>query len=456
MANPKRYLQTGTAPSPQTGGATQLATLTAPVEVAGVTAPVAGQVLQASSPTNALWATPAAAGIVDDPTVRVATFTAAVNTRYFIDSTVAYFDIFFPPAPAQGDVVAFVGIGIGTGFRGFNPNPHSIRQSWNGNLYAVGWGFRVAGLDVAFRFTGTIWEGFLASLSQTLLKGYGASRNIFVGDSSNRPNVLQLPTSDGIPGRVENSEIQELRPYNVGHNLYSDSFTTSNTDTGSQAAWMSSVAGYRAPFIVWEGSADLIVRGMDTSSASDNFRQDKLILNNTAEPGANTFKNIVWSMDDTGAINVYRVRHSGSVPSTGFSEYIQAPGEAVVLRYGWGNRWWLSALPPSGRVDRKLATTSVTPAIIHTFTTRTNSRVIAYKVQVQARKTVGTTVGDSALFDITVLCERSSAGTVVVKDVVFINGPYKDAGAAAWDVTFTISGSDIRMNVVGDAVDTIQ
>lgn len=453
---PKRYLQKGTSPSPQSGGAAELATATAPVNIYLATAPVAGQVLQAFSPTSALWATPVSGGVVDDPTVRTGSFIATVNTRYFLSTSSGYFDVYFPASPAQGDIVAFVGVGTGTSFMAFQTNPHSIRQSWNGNLYAFGWGFRAAGLDVAFRFTGSVWEGFLSTASQLLLKGYGATRNIFVGDNFNRPDVLQLPNGDGIPGRVESGEIQELRPYNVGHNLYSDSFTTSNTDTGSQAAWMSSVAGYRAPFIAWEGSADLIVRGMDAASASDNFRQDKLILNNTAELGANTFKNIVWSMEDTGAINVYRVRHSGSVPSTGFSEYIQAPGEAVVLRYGWGGRWWLSALPPSGRVDRKLATTSVTPAIIHTYTTRTNSRVISYKVQVQARKTVGTTVGDSALFDIAVLCERSSAGTVVVKDVAFVNGPYKDAGAVGWDVTFTISGSDIQMNVVGDALDTIQ
>lgn len=53
-----RYVQTGTTSSPETGGVTELATSTNPVDVSSSTAPTVGQVLTATSPTTAAWQTP--------------------------------------------------------------------------------------------------------------------------------------------------------------------------------------------------------------------------------------------------------------------------------------------------------------------------------------------------------------------------------------------------------------
>jgi len=462
-----RYNQFATSPSPAAGGTTALATNASPVNVSTTAQPNVGNVLTATSGTDADWAAPS--GLSHDPTVRSASFTAQVGKIHVVSATLT---VTMPAGPVDGDIVGVQAINNGSPDISFSAGGTSFFTAYQS---ATAMYFRGRNLSLLWRYSsifsgwveiGGSWSsllgGSLGPVANTFLATDASANSVrispgsdtLIGRSGSNPLApLSLLNGDSVLGRVEGGQLQELRPYNVGHNLYSDSFTTSNTDTGSQAAWMSSVAGYRAPFIAWEGSADLIVRGMDAASASDNFRQDKLILNNTAELGANTFKNIVWSMEDTGAINVYRVRHSGSVPSTGFSEYIQAPGEAVVLRYGWGGRWWLSALPPSGRIDRKLATTSATPAIIHTFTTRTNSRVISYKVQVEALETVGTP-GRAALYDIAALFHRDGAGTVVQKGATAFLATIEDN--AAWDVTFTISGTTIQMKVTGDGTDTVQ
>jgi hypothetical protein len=280
-------------------------------------------------------------------------------------------------------------------------------------------------------------------------------------DGSGYANRVALANGDSVLGRVESGSIQELRPYQQAHNLYANLgslFVTPSFDVGVQVGWRFSTSGLRAHTIEWKGATDLIVQGLYGAGSSPDFRHDRVIYNNTGLNGTGTYRNIIWKNEDTAAQPTLRIRHDAPAPSTDFADYVQGPGTAVLLRYVmmFDNRWVLTPIVPSGAINRGVQTTSVTPTIIHAYTTQTNSRVISYKVQVQARKTVGTTVGDSALFDITVLCERDSVGTVVVKDAVFINGPYKDAGAAAWDVTFTISGSDIQMNVVGDAVDTIQ
>jgi hypothetical protein len=56
----------------------------------------------------------------------------------------------------------------------------------------------------------------------------------------------------------------------------------------------------------------------------------------------------------------------------------------------------------------------------------------------------------------TALSYRNGGGTVTSKDVMFTNGPFKDAGAAAWDVTINISGSNIEVQVTGEALHDIE
>jgi len=452
----RRYLQTGTAPSPAAGGAAELASLGGPVNVGSAAAPTIGQLMTATGGSAANWANPPAAGFTDDPVVKTAGFTAAPNTRYGLASNFGNYAVFLPPAPAVGTIVAFQGVNFGGGYVTFNGNGFNIVPFGGLNYWGIAATrlYTILELDVAFRFENGYWQSVSASLS-SLFSG-GQTNLVPICDANSNVGFVQMSNGDISLGRVESSVIQALRPWNVAHNLFVAA-STADTNTGSQTAWLGSLAALRNHAVYWQGTSDVIVRGLSASLASADFRHDKWILNNTGADGNQTYKNIIWKAEDTAATASNRIRHSSAKPSTDFSDYVQAPGEAVQLRYLEDHqRWFVISQPPSGRIDRKEVTTSVTPTIIHAYTTQTNSRVISYKVQVQARKTVGTTVGDSALFDVTALFERSSAGTVVSKDVAFVNGPYKDAGAAAWDVTFTISGSDIRMNVVGDAVDTIQ
>jgi len=55
----RRFNQVATSPSPAAGGTTELATNTSPVNVGSTAAPVVGQVLTATSATDADWAAPA-------------------------------------------------------------------------------------------------------------------------------------------------------------------------------------------------------------------------------------------------------------------------------------------------------------------------------------------------------------------------------------------------------------
>ena len=454
----RRYLQTGPSASPAFGGVTSLAIVPANVNlpIEGYPAPTVGQVFSINGGGNAEFLPPPASGIVDDPTVRTSNFTAVAGTRYFINSA-STVQVNMPIGPADGDIVAVCGVGASIGTTNIVGNGNNFQLAGTtGSAFLFG----TRNLDLAFRFSTATgrWESIDTSVSSLL---YSTVTNAVVGtDSSGYATRIQLPNGDSVLGRVESSAIQELRPYHQAHNLYANagSFVITDFSVGVQVGWLFSTTGLRAHTVEWKGASDLIVQGLNAGYSSADFRHDKVIYNNTGLNGTGTYRNIIWKNEDTAAQPSLRIRHDAPAPSTDFADYVQGPGTAVLLRYvlTFDNRWVLTPIVPSGAINRGVQTTSVTPTIIHAYTTQTNDRVISYKVQVQARKTVGTTVGDSALFDITVLCERDSFGTVVVKDVVFINGPYKDAGAAGWDVTFTISGSDIQMNVVGDAVDTIQ
>jgi len=292
---------------------------------------------------------------------------------------------------------------------------------------------------------------------------YSGPNHAVVGsDSSGFPTRVQLSNGDSVLGRVEGSSIQELRPWMVAHNLYQGSGTPGtlfDTATGLQNPWLAFAQWPRCHSVRWQGAADVIVQGLytDFSVVSPEFRQDKLIINDTGSLGSGTFRNIVWKKEDTAAGTSYRIWFESAVTSTDFAEYVQPPGTSVLLR--WHpllGRWLITPMVPSGRIDRGVATVNTAaPTTIHTHQTNLNNRLIVYKVQVWGLQTAGAATGDSALFDITAMFRRDGAGVVTEKDITFVNGPYKDAGAAAWDVTFVIvMGLTIEMRVTGEAVDT--
>jgi len=457
-ASPKRYLQTGAAPSPAAGGAAQLATATAPVTVYLATAPVAGQVLQAFSPTSALWATPAAAGIVDDPVVKTAGFTAAPNTRYGLASNFGSYTVVLPAAPAVGTIVAFQGVNFGL------PAPAYVTFNGNGfNIVPLGglnyWGiaatrlYSIKELDVAFRFENGYWQSVSASLS-SLFSG-GQTNLVPICDANSDVGFAQMSAGDGVLGRVESGSIQSLRPYHLAHNLYADgTFSITDTTFGAIGGWLPGLAAQRANTVHWEGASDLIVRGVYSDQTSPDFRQDKVIVNNTGLNGTGTYRNIIWKNNDTGGSFVWRVVHAAPATSTDFSEYVQGPGETVVLRYNVNvSKWLITAILPSGRVDRGVTTTDAVATIIHAHQTNLANRVIAYKVQVEALETAGTP-GRAALYDIAALFHRDGAGLIVQKGATAFMATIEDN--AAWDVTFTPVGTTIEMKVTGDGTDTVR
>ena len=461
----RRYLQTGTAPSPAAGGASELASLGGPVNVGSAAAPTIGQLMTATGGSAANWANPPASGVVDDPTVRTSNFTAVAFTRYFINSN-STVTVFMPAMPADGDIVAVCGIGNSIGSTTINGNGANFQLA---NTITSPLSFGTRNLDLAFRYTTATgqWESIDTSVSSLLSYGAPLSNTVVGSDGAGYAARVQLSNGDSVPGRVQNFEIQELRPWMQAHNLfgnYSDN-SVYDTQTGTVAQWTpgSATPWYRAMLVQWDGAADLVVRSLKASPTSSDFRQDKILWNSTTNRVL-TLNHIDSGAPLGGSESLYITGASGFAADSGY-KYRVAPGEFVRLVWNPNQSAWLVLAPVRNgglTVDAKVQTTAVAPTLLHTYTTSatvsptSTERIYAYKVRVQAIKTVGTTVGDAALFDIAALFYRNTAGTVVVKDVVFINGPYKDAGAAAWDVTFTISGSDIQMNVVGDAVDTIR
>jgi len=449
---PKRYLQTGTAPSPPTGGATGLATATAPVLAYLATAPVAGQVLQAFSPTSALWATPASSGVVDDPTIRNANFTAVAGTRYFIGSSVANVQVNMPIGPADGDIVVLCGVGVGNAIPNVTGNGNSFQFAGS---TGPSFSFRARNLDLAFRFTTAtgLWESIDTSVSSLL---YSGPNHAVVGsDSSGFPTRVQLSNGDSVLGRVGSQPLSELLPYNVAHNLYYDSAQAiSDATVGSQTAWLPSVSWERAHAVYWQGATDLIVRGVYSNPGAYAFRADKLVTNDTGPGGTGTYRNIVWKNQDPATPAAYRIRHDAPAPSTDYADYVQGPGTTVMLRYHASlGSWVITAMFPSGAINRGVTTTDAVATIIHSHQTNLANRVIAYKVQVEALETAGTP-GRAALYDIAALFHRDGAGLIVQKGATAFMATIEDN--AAWDVTFTISGTIIEMRVTGDGTDTVQ
>ena len=209
----RRYLQTGTAPSPADGGSTELATNASPVNVSSTAQPNVGDVLTATSGTDADWVAPAATGIVDDPTVRTTSFTAVAGTRYFIDS--AYFPVVtLPTGPSDGDIVELVGIYQNNGNLVVYA-PNNIRPAPGYLGTAATWFWALRGLQLAFKYDGVSlrWENISGAFS-AMGANLGApdAHAIMSLDSAGRTVRNNLPSGDSVPGRVVNGEIQELRP----------------------------------------------------------------------------------------------------------------------------------------------------------------------------------------------------------------------------------------------------
>jgi len=100
--------------------------------------------------------------------------------------------------------------------------------------------------------------------------------------------------------------------------------------------------------------------------------------------------------------------------------------------------------------DATVQTTDATVTTIATYTTLADEKATSLKALVWARQA---TTDDTAKYVIEALFNRATGGVVTSKDENFLS-VYEDQ--AAWDVTFNISGSDIQIQVTGEAAKTIE
>ena len=115
----------------------------------------------------------------------------------------------------------------------------------------------------------------------------------------------------------------------------------------------------------------------------------------------------------------------------------------------------LASITDQVTIDAVLTTTTATATTIYSYATNLNNHIIAFDLLVEAKSNVTT---DTASFVIAAICRRGSGiHTVVVKDIAFMNGPYRDLGATAWVVTFAVPGSgpNINIQVTGDSGESI-
>jgi hypothetical protein len=111
--------------------------------------------------------------------------------------------------------------------------------------------------------------------------------------------------------------------------------------------------------------------------------------------------------------------------------------------------------PGTKYMDEALTTSDATPTTIFSYTTGADNRIITFDLFVNAQSNNN---NDVAAFMIAAVFHRGSGvATVVNRDVNYVNGPYRDLGATAWNVTFNIPGGGpvINVHVTGDAGESI-
>ncbi len=106
-------------------------------------------------------------------------------------------------------------------------------------------------------------------------------------------------------------------------------------------------------------------------------------------------------------------------------------------------------------VNPSLATTdaTVTDLAVLEMSAAPNDTTVAIKGTVQVYETA---TGDQAVFEFVARAIKASGGALTAKAITFTNGPSKDAGAAAWDLTFDDDGTTFRLRVTGEAAHNLK
>ena len=290
--------------------------------------------------------------------------------------------------------------------------------------------------------------------SQTAgLFGTGTNRLMAISDT----NTL-LEVSVGtyqVVGRTGTGSIGDLTMPTLDNILYSLASrtvaTSSVTGTQNDFAPQTAVNWRQAWRCALNPGTALTVTGFAASPASIDFGLRKWIVNG----GTAT---ITLNHEDSGSTAANRITTPDGQP------YEILPGYSVYLFYDEAAGRWKPISDSQGRatqvaratgvtelLDATVTTTDATVTTIATFSTLANDTTSRFKFQIQALET---STGDAALFDVSALGYRNTGGSVSIKDLAFLNGPFRDQGA--WNVTLNVSTQDIQIQVTGEAAKTIK
>ena len=200
-------------------------------------------------------------------------------------------------------------------------------------------------------------------------------------------------------------------------------------------------------------TADITVTGFITDNIPGvTFVYEKTIINESS-----TYSMFFQHL--TGSATDQQIRCPGGVT------YEIPPGGSAKIIYdpdmGSGGLWQIigpndpaGALGVTSFLNGQVTTPAAAATTIASYVTQTDDTTQRFKFTVTA---LDIATDDSAYWDASALFHRSNtASTVTEKDITFLNGPFKDAGAAAWTVTMTIVSQTINIVVtaVGEATPT--
>lgn len=103
------------------------------------------------------------------------------------------------------------------------------------------------------------------------------------------------------------------------------------------------------------------------------------------------------------------------------------------------------------QVDGTASTSDATPTTVFTYATLADERVVKFDISVVGREAA---TEDLASFNMVGLANRDNASVVTILDEAI--QVYKSAGAAAWSLSLVVSGTDILVQVVGEAAHDIE
>lgn len=390
-------------------------------------------------------------------------FSAELNRHNPFDFTNATARTITLPAAVNGDRVSVGGEGSqSTGVIQFAASASFLGPG--GTFLFSNFQFRNhQGFFLEFEYKDSSWVVVQNSL--TAMRSWGGAANpppsyqIPHYNNAGQPDFHELQDLR-ILGR-SNSQIKGFDGYDVSRVLYDQGAYTGTSVAGGSSTndWnlgnatsLRTSAVLRPPAIT--GTGDASITGIDWPLPFTDSLQAvrlKLFVNDLSTNG----QSYIFKHDDVASLDRNRF-----ICPDGKDLYIE-PGQSVWMWHAGDFQaapgWIITPLekaPGSKRLDNTINTTDATVTTIARFQTTTDVSTTRFNFTVSATHTDTDT--DTAFFDVSALIHRDSGSTLTEKDVSFLNGPYKDAGAASWNVTLLRTGTVIEVQVTGEAAHNIR